>query len=573
MSSNNIHFGMVTQIFTNENLNSTTNTNTNTNTNITNIMNYAVGTKVMPFSHDRNNNTLNFSRDYDCYMPHTLVINLYPSQGDQSDESEIIYRVCHLFQKMRLVLQISEQTVLQLSLFLLSELNRVELHDGKLYIRVPFEAFFNKINMIEIPYSTVSFVLLDAQEISNYSNSFSLITKVYMHDEYERSWISNNNRNNINRNISSSSSSLVQQIGTLYVKVLLGSIERRSFQIQTNMLNGSTKGFLIQCSINELTSIKFYINNLLRFDYERYLIQNACIKLSDNLLYMPFNDQTDFLDKGINTFSGAINLSRLQNSILCLQFSGDQSNIVIHNVYYNYLRQTSGLSGLSMDYRPAFIENTTLDHPIQTIIGTPPNTDMLDMSGNYIIGTSSRSSVPGLIDMSGNYIINNYNYSSSHGRTGPNYIYTLTTGTTSGTTNTSTNTYTPTNTSGATYTNIPTSAYGYTPTSGATNTYINTPTYTSGSISEIVINYPIPTGSFIFQVINPERNICNITHDEIAADHQYMTCSNCHIHFLETALKRWLRHRSPATRTCPTCRELWTNFDVYINRVNNGDVD
>jgi hypothetical protein len=210
-----------------------------------------------------------------------------------------------------------------------------------------------------------------------------------------------------------------------------------------------------------------------------------------------------------------------------------------------------------MDYRPAFIENTALDHPIQTIIGTPPNTDMIDMSGNYIIGTSSRNSVPGLIDMSGNYIINNYNYSSSHGRTGPNYIYTLTTGTTTGTTNTSTNTYTPTSGS----------------TSGSTNTYINTPTNTSGSISEIVINYPIPTGSFIFQVINPERNICNITHDEIVADHQYMTCSNCHIHFLETALKRWLRHRSPATRTCPTCRELWTNFDVYINRVNNGDVD
>jgi hypothetical protein len=541
MSSNNIHFGMVTQIFTNENLNSTTNT-----TNITNVINYAVGTKVMPFFL----NTLNFSRDYDCYMPHTLVINLYPSQGNQSDESEIIYRVCHLFHKMRLVLQISEQTVLQLSLSLLCQLNRVELHDGKLYIRVPFEAFFNKINMIEIPYSTVSFVLLNAQEISNYSNSFSLITKVYMHDEYERSWISNNNRNNINnRNISSS---LIQQIGTLYVYVPprsgssldQSSIERRSFQIQTNMLNGSTKGFLIQCSINELTSIKFYINNLLRFDYERYLIQNACIKLSDNLLYMPFNDQTDFLDKGINTFSGAINLSRLQNSILCLQFSQDQSNIVIHNVYYNYLRQTNGLSGLSMDYRPAFIENTTLDHPIQSIIGTPPNTDMLDMSGNYIIGTSSRNSVPSLLDMSGNYV-----YSSSPGRTGSNYIYTLTTGSTA----------TATATAGYTYPN--------------TNTYINTPTYTSGSISEIVINYPIPTGSFTFQVINPERNICNITHDEIAADQQYMTCSNCHIHFLETALKRWLRQRSPATRTCPTCRELWTNFDVYINRVNNVEVD
>ena len=304
MSSNNIHFGMVTQIFTNENLNSTTNT-----TNIINIMNYAVGTKVMPFF----NNTLNFSRDYDCYMPHTLVINLYPSQGNQSDESEIIYRVCHLFHKMRVVLQISEQTVLQLPLSLLYELNRVEIHDENLYIRIPFEALFSKINMDELRYSTVSFLLLDTQEINNYANSFSLIAKVYIHDGNENSVLSNNNSR---RN----TSTLIQQIGTLYMSIPNNQIvfNRRIFQIQTDILNGPTKGFLIQCHNANLTSIKFYINNLLRFDYDRYLIQSVCIKLSDNLLYMPFNDHNDFLDRGANTFSGAINLSQLQNSTLCL---------------------------------------------------------------------------------------------------------------------------------------------------------------------------------------------------------------------------------------------------------------
>jgi hypothetical protein len=497
---------MITQIFTNS---------IPPDSSSTNIINYAVGMKSFYFSNDRNNNcnTLNLPHDFDCYIPHTLVISLYPSQNQQQDdsESEFIYNVCHLFHKMRLVLQISEQTVLQLPLSLLCELNRVELHDRKLHIRIPFEALFNKINMIELSYSTVSFLLLDAQEISNYSNSFSLITKVYMHDEHERSWISNNNRAN--------NYSLIQQIGTLYISVPQSSLDRRSFQIQTNILNGPTKGFLIQCNITELTSIQFYINNLLRVDYERYLIQNTCVKLSNNLLYMPFNDHVDFLDKSINTFSGAINLSRLQNSTLCLQFSSDQPQVVIHNVYYNFLQRTNGLGGLRIDYRPAFIENSVSYHPIQPIVGTPPNSAMLDMSGNYIINRNTNSSYT--------------NSSRSYGRTGPpgNYI----------------NSYVGS-------------------VGSATTGTVGSASAAGSSINDNEINYPVPTGAFVPQVINPERNLCNITHDEITADQQYMTCVNCNIHFLESALKRWLRARSPAVRTCPTCREIWTNFTVYINR-------
>lgn len=515
MYSDSIHFGMITQIFTNVN---SENSSTNSSTNIMN--NYAIGMKELHFFNDRNNNhMLNLYRDVDIYIPHTLVINLYPSQ-QQLDDSEFIYNVCHLFHKMRLVLQISEQTVLQLPISLLCQLNRVELHDRKLYIRLPFEAIFNKINMIELQYSTVSFLLLDVQEISNYSNNFSLITKVYMHDEHERSRITNNNRSN--------NYCLIQQIGTLYISVPESLQDRRSFQIQTNLLNGPTKGFLIQCNIIELTSIKFYINNLLRVDYKRYLIQNACIKLSTNLLYLPFNDHSDFLDRGVNTFSGSINLSRLQNSTLCLQFSRDQNNIVIHNVYYNFLQQTNGLGALRLDYRPNFIENSMLNHPIQAIIGTPPNSSMLDMSGNYITRN------PSLIDMSSNYIYS----SATFGRAEPNYIYNLTTGTTG-----------------------ITGITGITRSSSALNT------------DEPEINYHVPIGCFIFQAINPDRNICNITHEEITADQQYMMCSNCNIHFLDSALKCWLRRRSPNTRTCPTCRELWTNFNIYINRVNSVELD
>jgi hypothetical protein len=438
---------------------------------------------------------------------------------------------------MRLVLQISEQTVLQLPLSLLYELNRVEMHDENLYIRIPFEALFSKINMVELQYSTVSFLLLDTQEINNYANSFSLISKVYIHDSNENSVLSNNNNAHSRRN----TSTLIQQIGTLYMSIPNNQIvfNRRIFQIQTNILNGPTKGFLIQCHNANLTSIKFYINNLLRFDYDQYLIQSVCVKLSDNLLYMPFNDHNDFLDKDINTFSGAINLSRLENSTICLEFSQDQYDISIHNVYLNYFQQISGLSALSIDYRPAFIENSIYNHPIQPIIGTPLNSSMLDMSGNYIInrrtslysGTSSNSSYGGTSSNS------SYGGTSSYsGRTGPfsragNYI----------------NSY--------------------------TGSITETGTVTNEGVVTNEVSYPVPTGCFVFQVINPERNICNITHDEIGPEQQYMTCCNCHIHFLESALKRWLRARSWDMRTCPTCRARWANFTVYINRRNTGELD
>jgi hypothetical protein len=145
--------------------------------------------------------------------------------------------------------------------------------------------------------------------------------------------------------------------------------------------------------------------------------------------------------------------------------------------------------------------------------------------------------------MSGNYFINsnsnNYINSSSYGRTGPN-------------------------------------SYSYTGSAGSVGSVGSASAATTGSTSATgssindEINYPVPNGAFVFQVINPERNVCNITHDEILADQQYMTCCNCHIHFLESALKRWLRVRSPAIRTCPTCREVWSNYTVYINRVNSG---
>jgi hypothetical protein len=83
--------------------------------------------------------------------------------------------------------------------------------------------------------------------------------------------------------------------------------------------------------------------------------------------------------------------------------------------------------------------------------------------------------------------------------------------------------------------------------------------------------YHIPNGSIHYRIINSDRITCNITHDDIITYQRYMTCSNCENNYVEGAIKIWLSQRTGNLRTCPTCREVWTNFDVYINSNNELD--
>ncbi len=62
-------------------------------------------------------------------------------------------------------------------------------------------------------------------------------------------------------------------------------------------------------------------------------------------------------------------------------------------------------------------------------------------------------------------------------------------------------------------------------------------------------------------ITDSDRTICNITHEQILEHDSYMQCNICHLNYSENALKTWLERR----RTCPTCREPWTNNRVYIN--------
>lgn len=487
-SDNDVRDGMVSQILSN--------VSTNANMNLLDmsfntIYNYAIGTKVLDFP--ETNNVLRLPRDFDGYCPQTLVIHLHPGQNSYLSDTTYINTICNLFNSIRLIIYVSGNPILQFPFSLLHALNPAVKYDNKIYLSIPFQKLFNKIDMNILHYSNIDFCIEHFYEVQNYSHHFSLISKVFIHEESERHSIINNGYNG---------RKFIQQIGSLNITVPYNSTtNKRSFHFHTTALFGQTKGFLIQGNISELTAIKFYVNNILRFDYDLFLISTACVKVSENLIYMPFNEITNFLDSSINTFAGSINLSQLQGSSLFLQFSGDQHKFTIHNIYSNYFCYRNGVGTLQLDGRPVFI----------------------NMPANLLPLVEPVNNSNTLLDMSGNYIL--------HGR--------------------SVNVITVTNNS----------------------IFSETGTVTEGEGTVTVDpEYFMPTGRQIYQLINPERNICNISHDEIVRGRLYMTCLNCNNNFLESNIKQWLRRRSGNSRTCPTCREIWTNYNIYFN-VNVTELD
>jgi len=474
-NNSTINSGMVTQMISNTQNNSNNIFNTHS----------VLGRQTYNFDQYKK---LILSREFDVYEPEFLVINLFPNHTINAIDT--FFMVCH---SIRLVLTISDITVFQVSLSLLNDLKTAQIRGNKIYIPIPFNSLFGNINMNGLYYSTVKFIIQDCYEVSNYAQSFSLMSKVFLYENNERNRMSLNNTNYF-----------IQQIGSLHVTPVPTpeTADITYFQIQTTVLNGPTKGFLIQCGVDDLLSLKFYINNNIRIDYNQFLIQSVCIKISNNLLYMPFNDNDTYNERNLGSFDGSINLSRLESSTLCLEFQTRQHKVVIHNVYFNQIRQTNGLANLVNGHIPKFTTTLTSQHPIGPIIGTLPNSSMFDMSGNYI----------------GNYVMNNSmpttSNSSYAGQTGP---------------------YNPNNYSSA----------GQTGPNNLTNV--------------------------IYRPINPERSLCYITHEEILLNRHYMTCDACFHNFKEQSIKQWLEQNTGSRRTCPTCRVVWTNYNVYVNAAEEVD--
>lgn len=539
MSINRVNRGLCMQVINNHN-----------SRDMHSPQNYASTYEEFNFQDDQ----LYLSRDYDSYTPKKLIIRLFADLASRPTEQtlNVIYR---LLDGIRLAFKIGQQNILQLPLRLLWDLKTPVIRNNCIYLDIPFESFFPKIDMVKLNFTDVYFGIYNCYEISNYSHIFSMICKVTVYNADDRSRIINSN-----------TVDKIQQLSNLQVKYIpepsssseSGSNQNTTttttttdFQLNIRCFHGFVKGFFIGCTVDDLSEIKFYINDVLRINYNEIFIKDYCVKISPNLLYLPFNDNTDFYD--LSGYDGSIKFNDLNSIILKLRFFRGQNVVSVHNLYQNNFLQTQGLASLVNNYQSEFIRSTTTHHPISSIISAIPHARMFDMSGNLIISNVINNSynhvaAGATAGSSMGLVYNHASSTFSAGATiigatgpGPNYIVTDVSDFTVGATGPGPN---------------------YNVTNNTFNALVGSPPY---MFHDEEILYPVIIHSVTNNLIEDERTTCFITHEEIGEGEHYMTCSSCYNNFNKTALEHWLSINVESRRTCPTCREIWTNYNEYIN--------
>jgi len=92
-----------------------------------------------------------------------------------------------------------------------------------------------------------------------------------------------------------------------------------------------------------------------------------------------------------------------------------------------------------------------------------------------------------------------------------------------------------------------------------------------GPIIDLSLNDVIqPT--YISQTLNrpiqeSDHSVCPIRQTQIQSNEKYMLCNNCSHCYNEYDIIQWFQTKyvQNVDRTCPTCRQVWSDFNVYIN--------
>lgn len=247
-------------------------------------------------------------------------------------------------------------------------------------------------------------------------------------------------------------------------------------------------------------------------NYNRFLIKNKCLLLSERMVYFPFNDEITFEERSYNSYTGAINMSNLERSVLRLRFNNPHAKVKIYAIGMNNYIQSRGMGRLEFE--------ANMHHIKQDFTLHPPQTYEQIISHAIPIRNNRRN------------IVNNIINSISNTRPNIN-----------------------TNTNSITFNDIYRGGYGsYTPgyyqSSYSHDSSINTIS-NEGEYNEIVI----------FRIIREDKRTCGISLEEIQINERYMSCSMCNNNFKENALKRWIESRS----TCPSCRVVWSDNHIYVN--------
>jgi len=104
------------------------------------------------------------------------------------------------------------------------------------------------------------------------------------------------------------------------------------------------------------------------------------------------------------------------------------------------------------------------------------------------------------------------------------------------------------------------------------NSYENFDSHNLTPIDELIRPFIQRDMPYVSQLLNrkieeQDNNTCPIEQTEIQPNQRYMLCCKCQNCYNEYSIIEWFvrQNNSDLNKTCPTCREIWSDYNVYIN--------
>jgi hypothetical protein len=260
----------------------------------------------------------------DALYPEFLEIELNPNIDKQNFKN-----ICH---KICLEIKIGIYTILNIPFKFLLLLNYYEECDNKFYIDLSFKMFYDNIKLNCLSFHGVSFKLTNAFDIFL---SCNLLSKNINYNKLINDKIINKAHEEIFQFITSTEINCFDKSNT--------------FNYIMNA-EGYHKGFFLECeNVNKINEIQLIINNKNILNYNKFLIKKKCVKINENLLYLPFNFNQSYEDRSSKSFEGSINLSNYSTKLI-VKLDDEISKLCIYNLSSNLLRTYYGCCGLAYDY-------------------------------------------------------------------------------------------------------------------------------------------------------------------------------------------------------------------------------
>ena len=323
--------------------------------------NIAIGYKTYNFN---NNNELNIINPpiFDKIKPECLILSV-----NNEYHSNLIFFQTYI-NPLTFNFTIGTRDILKIPLSLLWNLKTPEIINNKLYLQIPFDTFFGNINLCGLRNYDIKFAIDYSCIHLAGNNSMNIYHAQPMNFALLCRTVSIDQRNQRFHVDVSNNSNSIQQISSVQINAL-NNVNSDEFRIRTNRFRGFIKGFFIESIqiFEYLQEIKFYTNQFIRFHYDTYLIRQKCVKISDDMIYFPFNSEELYENNTHNSYRGSINFDGIESHFLNLKFLHRRQKVRVYALYKNNYNQRDGIFNIQNMYNSFNLYEDFDTHPLTPI--------------------------------------------------------------------------------------------------------------------------------------------------------------------------------------------------------------